>query len=297
MLRGRRPRSAAGRSPSVPDRPLAAAYEPHVLPPDFPFRAVRWTHGDAPVERMHRHDVLEIGWCHAGAGEWLVDGRVFRYRAGCAVVVSRHQLHFSRSDGGTASEWTYLFTDPARLLAGLPDADEPAALQAPDFPHVLDPARHGDACRLVEELVREAEGARCGRRAAITGLLLALLARLRRLAGAACPSVLPPDLARLDPALRRLRACADGTPPVAALARACGMGASSFRRAFAAALGCPPRTYLLRLRVQRAMRALRDPARSVTDAALSAGFANPSAFARRFRIETGMTPREWRRRP
>ncbi|NYZ13884.1 helix-turn-helix domain-containing protein [Azospirillum sp. RWY-5-1] len=45
-------------------------------------------------------------------------------------------------------------------------------------------------------------------------------------------------------------------------------------------------------RVDCAARLLRD-GQSVTEAALAAGYANPSHFAKRFRLRHGQPPRAW----
>jgi AraC-like DNA-binding protein len=41
---------------------------------------------------------------------------------------------------------------------------------------------------------------------------------------------------------------------------------------------------------------LRDADKTVTEAALAAGFADGNYFARQFRARMGCTPREWRER-
>jgi AraC family L-rhamnose operon transcriptional activator RhaR len=67
-----------------------------------------------------------------------------------------------------------------------------------------------------------------------------------------------------------------------------------FSETFKRACGMPPWEFLLRLRLDHAKQLLRVTSRSVTDIALSVGFADSSYFARVFKAEVGATPRAWR---
>ena len=69
---------------------------------------------------------------------------------------------------------------------------------------------------------------------------------------------------------------------------------SALRRAFQAAFGCPPMGYLQRLRIQKAMQLLADPAKSVTDVAFEVGYHDSGYFSRAFKQETGVSPKQFR---
>ena len=78
------------------------------------------------------------------------------------------------------------------------------------------------------------------------------------------------------------------------LAKKAGMSLSTFKRAFKAVTGTSPIDYVLQARLARACHLLRDADKTVTEAALAAGFNDSNYFARRFRRRMGCTPREWR---
>jgi AraC family transcriptional regulator len=78
------------------------------------------------------------------------------------------------------------------------------------------------------------------------------------------------------------------------LADVAGMSTHYFSELFRKSVGRPPHQYVLSLRIQRAKESLRNPKRSVLEAGLSAGFENPSHFARAFRRLVGATPRQFR---
>lgn len=66
-------------------------------------------------------------------------------------------------------------------------------------------------------------------------------------------------------------------------------------RIFRDALHISPNRYIQELRLRRARGLLRDPAISVTDAALSVGFDDIGYFGRLFRKSMGMSPTEYRK--
>ncbi len=78
------------------------------------------------------------------------------------------------------------------------------------------------------------------------------------------------------------------------LARVAGMSPHYFSELFRRSVGRPPHQYVLLQRIERAKESLRNPKRSVLEAGLSAGFENPSHFARAFRRVVGATPRQFR---
>jgi AraC-like DNA-binding protein len=77
------------------------------------------------------------------------------------------------------------------------------------------------------------------------------------------------------------------------LAQVAGLSPSRLMHVFTQSIGIPIRPYLLRLRVQRAARALA-AGRTVTEAAHLAGFADAPHLTRTFRRVFGITPRELR---
>ena len=78
------------------------------------------------------------------------------------------------------------------------------------------------------------------------------------------------------------------------LAAAAGMSPHYFSELFRKSTGRPPHNYVLMERIERAKQRLRDPACSIIEAGMSAGFQNASHFARMFRRLVGTTPSRFR---
>ena len=102
----------------------------------------------------------------------------------------------------------------------------------------------------------------------------------------------------LLPALRRARDLIDrdyAEPlDLDAMASEAGYSRFHFARAFAAAYGEPPRTYLTRRRIERAKTLLRSANLSVTEICFLVGFSSLGSFSARFRQLVGHSPSDYR---
>ncbi|WP_020162807.1 helix-turn-helix domain-containing protein [Methyloversatilis discipulorum] len=97
---------------------------------------------------------------------------------------------------------------------------------------------------------------------------------------------------RIDAWLRRH---AGEAPSLQLMAARFGYGPRRFHDLFVDAFGEPPHRYLVRLRLDAALALLDDSTRSLGDIALDTGFADQSAFTRRFTQRFGLPPGHWRR--
>lgn len=76
----------------------------------------------------------------------------------------------------------------------------------------------------------------------------------------------------------------------AAAKLSCGYFCQSFKDSF----GCPPHSYIVRRRVERAKELLETTTTPLSQIALDCGFSDQSHFSRIFRRVTGEAPRLWR---
>ncbi len=96
-------------------------------------------------------------------------------------------------------------------------------------------------------------------------------------------------------ACEKLESELGGKISLQAVASELGLSVSHFSRAFRISTGLPPHQWLLHQRVRAAQQLMSVHERSLSDIAISSGFANQSHFTRVFSAIVGASPRAWRR--
>ncbi|QTG17193.1 helix-turn-helix transcriptional regulator (plasmid) [Agrobacterium tumefaciens] len=78
------------------------------------------------------------------------------------------------------------------------------------------------------------------------------------------------------------------------LASLAGLSVPHFCRAFRQTFACPPHTFIIRRRVERAKECLRQTSMTITEIALASGFSSSSHFSNCFRRVVGTPPLAYR---
>lgn len=264
------------------------------------------SHAHDFTETDHYHDFCELVLVLRGRGRHVLEGEAFPVAAGNVFVVQGNQVHsFRERDGLVLVNVMY---DPARLplpeglLRRLPGYSalfmlEPTFRSAHRFSSRLQLDRDdlGAAEALAERIEKESAERAVGHEAVLLGLLVELMAFLSRRYGdsGARESRALLQMGRLISTLEQ-RYREPWT--LEQLARSAGLSRTSLLRIFRHATGKSPIDYLIGLRVDAASRLLRGGDLTMTEIALETGFADSNYFARQFRLVTGRTPSEFRRR-
>jgi AraC-like DNA-binding protein len=260
-------------------------------------------HKDDPITHLHAHNYLEIGCCYEGTGIFVVENKVMPFASGDICVIPGSLMHLARSTVGTISLWTWMYLDPIRLVT-LPPRDQPVLdpmpLSRPDFINIIKPATDAMVGEIVRQMIDEIHREIPQYKTAVRGLACTLMARLHRLilqADAETPVIDRRDsLHRIGRALDYLAGHYTETIRVDDLADRCRVSVPTLRRLFRKALGRAPLEYLLRLRIQMASSLLAGTDRPILNIAFDVGFETLSSFNRHFKRQTGLSPREWRKR-
>lgn len=100
---------------------------------------------------------------------------------------------------------------------------------------------------------------------------------------------------RLLPAIHRMIEEPAAPHSIEALARECGLSSSHFMRLFRRSMRVTAGRFLEQVRISRASDLLRSSRIPIADIARSCGFYDHSAFVKRFRLHTGVTPLAYRK--
>ncbi len=148
---------------------------------------------------------------------------------------------------------------------------------------------------IVEELAQGADGFDVMARARFLTLLVQLARAWHRQRGK--PSVAPASVGQrqaLDAAIAFIEENYGEDISLKSIADRAYLSPHHFSEQFKRHCGLPPWEFLVRLRIDRAKELLRASDRSVTDIALTVGFGDSSYFARVFKVQAGLTPRQFR---
>lgn len=280
-------------------------YWPVTLPEDFPVLLDHhYRQSDDDINGLHIHDCMELGYCHAGSGIFVVNNKVMPFTAGDISFVTSEETHRARSSRGTESLWSWVYFDPLRLIsAHFADRDILSAqgLTGERFRNIIKSDSHPVLSGLLAQLIEELKIADAGYRPATKGLIWTLLAKLPRLVDQTGHNEVETSakskrhaIARIANGLDYLASHYDEVVSIDKLAKICGASPTNLRRIFKQAVGMSPQAYHIHLRVQMATTLLQNTDRSVLDIANQVGYITLSSFNRHFKSRTGMSPREWR---
>lgn len=273
---------------------LASAGVPCV--PVMGFDAYRRQWRAAPV---HVHDeCMEISLCLRGDLEFELGGERFPFRPGFVFVSRPDEPHRLCAYPKGMSKYWLLFRVPVRgeRILGL-SAKETAWL-VQELTHLPQRLFAGtkEIRALFKRLFALYDDKKSGPvernvriRSAVTELFLALVEAARMTTPLRSADRIAEVIAAMKADLAH-----DWT--VDELTVRVGCSVSKLLAAFKQMTGVPPHAYLVACRIARAKENLARGRQSVASIAAEVGFATPQHFANHFKLATGLTPREWRKK-
>ena len=273
---------------------LALAGVPCV--PVLGFDAYRRQWRAAPV---HVHDeCMEISLCLRGDLEFELGGERFPFRPGFVFVSRPDEPHRLCAYPKGMSKYWLLFRVPVRgeRILGL-SAKETAWL-VQELTHLPQRLFAGtkEIRALFKRLFALYDDKKSGPvernvriRSAVTELFLALVEAARMTTPLRSADRIAEVIAAMKADLAH-----DWT--VDELTVRVGCSVSKLLAAFKQMTGVPPHAYLVACRIARAKEILAKGRQSVASIAAELGFASPQHFANHFKLATGLTPREWRKK-
>ncbi|MEU5611353.1 AraC family ligand binding domain-containing protein [Streptomyces sparsogenes] len=238
---------------------------------------------------LHSHDGYVFGAVTRGVEEVGLPGGTERAGPGTVVMINPEVPHTARA--GAPEGWAYATLYPSASVIAEIAAETTTVRGTVGFREALVEDAH--AAYLISEVHRAAEE---GNALAADGLLRVAVARLLRRHGGPLPAR-PARTAGARVAVRAreiLDARMADPPTLEALAAELGTGPFALLRAFRAAYGMPPYTWLTDARVRRARRLLEGGA-APAEAAVAVGFTDQPHLNRHFTRIVGVPPGAYRR--
>ncbi|MFI2372355.1 AraC family ligand binding domain-containing protein [Streptomyces sp. NPDC018833] len=237
----------------------------------------------------HTHEGFVLGAVRRGIEDVLMPEGTIRARPGTVVMINPEVPHSARA--GVPEGWVYSTLYPSSGLVATIAEDVTTLRGTAGFAETI--VEDPDTARLVHEVHRAAEE---GNALAADSVLRMTVARLLRRHGRSLPARPPLASGARTAALARqlLEERMADPPSLEELAQELGTSPFALLRAFKAAYGLPPHTWLTDARVRRA-RHLLDAGTAPAEAAVAVGFADQPHLNRHFTRIVGVPPGAYRR--
>ncbi|MFG3505731.1 AraC family ligand binding domain-containing protein [Streptomyces sp. NPDC047821] len=237
----------------------------------------------------HSHEGFVLGAVRRGVEDVVMPEGTIRARPGTVVMINPEVPHAAHA--GVPEGWSYATLYPSSALVAAIAEEETTLRGTAGFAETI--VEDEDTARLISAVHRAAEE---GNALAADSVLRVAVARLLRRHGHSLPQRRPLAAGARTAALARevLQQRMAEPPSLDALARELGTSPFALLRAFKAAYGMPPHTWLTNARVRTARRLL-ESGTSPAAAAAAVGFTDQPHLNRHFTRIVGVPPGAYQR--
>lgn len=256
------------------------------------------------IDFLHFHNLMEVGLCHFGTGDLVLDKHIERFGPDMISVIPRNYPHTTNSDKGSAGFWEYLFFDPGMLLNEY--FGEKNEIVRRRFLSLLGKdaifgtaEQYGSLASITKLILEEMKTKGVFYIEKVRGLLLSLIFEIARISkDEDDPDVqLRTGVGQIQNALKYVELHYAEPIRIQQLAEECHISETHFRRLFSEYIDMTPIEYVNMIRVLRACDVMRSSDDSMSTVALNCGFSTVSTFDRNFKHLIGVTPYQWKKDP
>lgn len=253
------------------------------------------------IHNMHFHNLLEIGYCHYGDGDLVIEDDTYRFDAGMISCIPANYLHVTRSDANVRAFWEYIYISPEDIVRQWGKSTQ-------ETRQIMDAVGRKsffvkvEECPAIAALIRaifvEMQHRSAHYRECVRGMAYALLFEIARFNDMGEEQSAGKSISlQLGSAIEYVDKNYPNNFKIADLANECHMSETHFRRIFQEKMNMTPVEYVNFVRVRKACELIDKTDISMEDVAEKVGFVTPSTFNRNFRRIIGTSPYQWKKRP
>ncbi len=253
------------------------------------------------IHNMHFHNLLEIGYCHYGDGDLVIEDDTYRFDAGMISCIPANYLHVTRSDANVRAFWEYIYISPEDIVRQWGKSTQ-------ETRQIMDAVGRKsffvrvEECPAIAALIRaifvEMQHRSAHYRECVRGMAYALLFEIARFNDMGEGQSAGKSVSlQLGSAIEYVDKNYPNNFKIADLANECHMSETHFRRIFQEKMNMTPVEYVNFVRVRKACELIDKTDISMEDVAGKVGFVTPSTFNRNFRRIIGTSPYQWKKRP
>lgn len=254
------------------------------------------------IDNQHFHNLLEIGLCHYGDGDLVLEDEFYRFGPGMISCIPANYLHVTRSDEGVMAFWEFLFIDVEQALK---DCGKRNVQEAREIVEAINknaffikPEDNPIIATIIRSIFDEMQDKKEHYSDCVKGLIYALLFEIARFNGRPATSNKGKNGGlQLERAIEYVEEHYQENFKILELAMECHMSETHFRRVFQEKMNMTPVEYVNFVRVKKACELIDKTDISMEEVAERVGFVTPSTFNRNFRRIIGTSPYQWKKRP
>ena len=291
----------------IRNKKLYTRYRPLTFIKGEPYCVTSTKHPEpaAPIEKLHYHNMYEIGICTDGCGEYQVNDKLYRFKKGDIVFICHFIPHNSNSENGHPAKWKMIFFDPVKLMrrVGMLDTDQWSAIANADclFSGIFAPDEHPRLTDFVKKIIELSETQDECTDLSIAFHVGSFIIECTRYLKTHSISDKPlaidnKNYYKISPAIDMINSHMSNSKMVEeeSLANLCKMSVSNLRRLFKTYTGFSPKAYINNARMTWAEYLVRETDMSIVKISNTIGYSEVAGFNRIFKATFGMSPKEYR---
>ncbi len=253
------------------------------------------------IDNMHFHNLIEIGYCHYGEGDLVIEEDRYRFGTGMVSCIPANFLHVTKSDANVMAFWEYLYINPVHILSqqGRTEQEIKSIIDAVNSrAFFIKVEENPMLVTLIRSVFEEMENKSIYYRECVGGIVYSMLFEIARFNGRGSEFAYGKNNSlQLENAIVYVEKNYPNNFKIADLANECHMSETHFRRVFQEKMNMTPVEYVNFVRVKKACELIDKTDISMEDVAEKVGFITPSTFNRNFRRIIGTSPYQWKKRP
>lgn len=255
--------------------------------------------------KLHFHNLMEIGICRYGSGEMWLDEEKCPYETGSITILPQNFPHVTVSAGEEPNFWEYIFLDTKQIVRELypdnPVFQNEILETLAKGPLMVNRKQQEAMGNIIDMIMAEQRDRKTYYRQMVRhyveNLVLEIMRQHSSLNHGGNNQPKQTNMLQIAAALEYINKNYASAIKAADLADACSMSETHFRRVFEEYVNMSPMDYLNLVRIQRACEMMKKTDDSMDIVAVKCGFATTSTFNRNFKKFLDTSPYQWKINP
>ncbi len=252
----------------------------------------KWRQVYKKSEKLHFHNLLEIGYCLEGSGEIILQDRKVQFEKGTCTIIPRNVMHSTESV--EPCHWGFLFIDEELLLDFFSTKNETKVKFAVTEAIFLNLKENEIIVKTIAEIFNKYDEKLNYYKEKIMALSYFAVLEMNSLPKFGEDYLLDKNEEEMLKALKYIDRNFEEDIKISDIAKVCNMSEPYFRKKFKETVGASPLDHLNYVRINKACTMLTSTNDAVISIALACGYTSVSTFNRNFYRYIGISPSKFR---